>query len=166
MGKRLAAYARRNAIALVALFVALGGVAYAGSLAPNNSVDSGAIVNNSVKSKDAKDGNLRGKDVKDGSLGVPDIGTVATGSFNLGSISAGDCVSSGENIGAVGADDQDTWIVTPVGSGVPEANFDQGGDLFMIPVTHSGEGHIKVCNNSAGAVDPGLVNYRAILINH
>jgi hypothetical protein len=157
---------RRNAIALVALFVALGGVAYAGSLAPNNSVDSGAIVNNSVKSKDVKDGNLQGKDVKDGTLGVPDLGPVVTGSFDLGSIPGNDCVSSGENIGVAGADDQDTWLVTPVGSGIPETNFDQAGDLFMVPITHSGEGHIKVCNNSAGAINPGSVSYRAVLINH
>lgn len=164
-GTRLVAFVRRNAIALVALFVALGGVAYAGSLAPNNSVDSSAIVNGQVKSKDAKDDGLKGKDVRDASLAMEDLGPIVTGSFNLGSVAAGSCVNSQQNFVLGGADDDDMWLVTPTGTGVPESNYDNNGELIMLGIPHGGEGHIKVCNVSSGAIDPGSVSFKAVLIN-
>ena len=174
-GTKAAGFVRRNVIALVALFVALGGVAYAGSLAPNNSVDSSAIVNGQVKSKDAKDNgikgkdvkdnNLEGKDVKDGTLALADLGPIVSGDFDLGAIPAGDCVNSLENFVIPGADDGDMWRVTPTGSGVPETNYDVNGDLIMLGIPHGGEGHIKVCNVSSGAINPGNVTYKAVLIN-
>src|SRR5215212_8929512 len=77
-----------NVISLVALFVALGGGAYAVTMAPpdsvdsaaiidgqvnrpdvaNSSVDSGAILNQDVKRHDVADQAITGAQVKDGSL--------------------------------------------------------------------------------------------------
>ena len=66
--------------------------------------------------------------------------------------------------GFPGADDQDMMLVTPTGTGIPETNFDTGGELVMFGIPHGGESHVKVCNVSAGAIDPGTVTYRAVLI--
>jgi hypothetical protein len=55
-------------VALLALFVSLGGGAYAALR-----VGSKEIVNNSVRSKDVRNGQLRGKDVRDRSLGRADV---------------------------------------------------------------------------------------------
>jgi hypothetical protein len=55
-------------VALLALFVALGGGAYAALR-----VGTRQIVNNSVKSKDVRNNDLRGKDVRQRSLGARDI---------------------------------------------------------------------------------------------
>jgi hypothetical protein len=80
-------------VALVALFVALGGAAYAGVTLSNNTVRSATIVNGQVKTADlanlavtnakiknnavnaakVKNSSLTGSDVLDGSLGAPDL---------------------------------------------------------------------------------------------
>ncbi len=65
-------------VALIALFVALGGSSYAaikigaGNL-KRGAVGSRAIADNSVRSKDVRDGTVAGKDVKDDSLTNADI---------------------------------------------------------------------------------------------
>ncbi len=64
---RVRAYLRRNALALVALFIALSGAAWAAGL-PRDSVSSRQLVDNAVKSRDVKDNGLRGPDVRESSL--------------------------------------------------------------------------------------------------
>ncbi len=56
-------------MATVAVFIALGGGAYAlSNKAPKDSVNSRAIVNGSVKSKDVKDNSLTGTDIDQSTL--------------------------------------------------------------------------------------------------
>jgi hypothetical protein len=55
-------------ISIVALFVALGGAAYAVKTAPKNSVTSKSIKNNQVKGVDVKDDAVTGADVLESSL--------------------------------------------------------------------------------------------------
>lgn len=57
------AHARANLVAYAALFVALGGTAYAAA-----TVGSKQIENNSVKSADLKNNGVRGKDIRESSL--------------------------------------------------------------------------------------------------
>jgi hypothetical protein len=57
-----------NVIATLALFVALGGSAYAASKLPKNSVTAKQIKNSSVTSPKVKDGSLLSKDFKAGQL--------------------------------------------------------------------------------------------------
>jgi hypothetical protein len=57
-----------NVIAVIALFVALGGSAYAVSKAPKNSVTSKSIKKGAVKSVDVKNNNLTGTDIKESTL--------------------------------------------------------------------------------------------------
>ena len=75
-----------NVTSLIALFVALGGGAYAVSLDKN-----------SVKSKHIKDGQVKPGDIKDGGVRAADIGEGEVGSVAItdGSISASD-IGTGE----------------------------------------------------------------------
>ncbi len=55
-------------VALVALFVAMGGVSYAAA-----TIGSAQIKNNSVRSKDIRNSDVRGKDIRTGTLGSSDV---------------------------------------------------------------------------------------------
>lgn len=68
MIQSVAAAARRNAIALLALFVALGGTAFAATALPKNSVGSKQLKANAVTSAKIKKATIVGSDVKNGSL--------------------------------------------------------------------------------------------------
>lgn len=57
-----------NVMATVAVFIALGGGAYAAS-----TIGSGQIKNNSVRSKDLKNNDIRSKDIRTGNVGGSDI---------------------------------------------------------------------------------------------
>jgi hypothetical protein len=56
-------------VALIALFVAIGGVA--GALPGKNTIDSGDIKKNAVKSPDIKNNNVTGTDVNESTLDLP-----------------------------------------------------------------------------------------------
>lgn len=72
-------------VAVLALFVALGGVAYG---VTEGSIGTRAIKDGSVLSRDVKDGAIRGNDVRNGSLLGRDIknGTVRAGDIHLGAV--------------------------------------------------------------------------------
>jgi hypothetical protein len=55
-------------VALIALFVALGGVGYAAA-----TIGSGDVINNSLRSQDIRNGTIRGKDVRRNSLGARQV---------------------------------------------------------------------------------------------
>lgn len=57
-----------NVVACIALFVALGGAAYAGTQLPNNSVGAQQIKNNSINSAKVRNHSLRVADFKAGQL--------------------------------------------------------------------------------------------------
>jgi hypothetical protein len=65
---RFRAYVRHHILALLALFVALGGTSYAAANLPVNSVGSRQIKNNAVSSVKVKDRSLLAKDFKSGQL--------------------------------------------------------------------------------------------------
>jgi hypothetical protein len=58
-----------NVMATIAVFIALGGSAYAVAIAPKNSVVSRSIENDQVKSADIKDNSLTGTDINESTLG-------------------------------------------------------------------------------------------------
>src|SRR5205807_9570641 len=66
-----------HVIALIALFVSLGGGAYAVTTAPKNSVNSKSVIDESLLGKDVKNGTLTGADVNAATLGqVPNAKTL------------------------------------------------------------------------------------------
>ncbi len=76
----LAGYARRHHIGLIALFIALGGTAYAASL-PRNSVGPKQLKRNAVSSPKIQRGAVTAAKVRDGSLSAAEFapGTLLTG---------------------------------------------------------------------------------------
>jgi hypothetical protein len=70
-----------NAVAYVALFVALGGTSYAASQLPKNSVTSTQIKDGSVKNADLAKNGITSSRIKDGSITSSDLatGVVTTG---------------------------------------------------------------------------------------
>ena len=75
------AYLRRQHLAVLALFVALGGTSYAAA-----TIGSADIKNNTIQSQDVKQNTLTGADVKDGSLDAKDLnaGTALAGPAGCG----------------------------------------------------------------------------------
>ena len=70
----MTAYLRRHAIALVALFFALGGTSYAVARLPRNSVGTAQLRKNAVISSKVKDRSLLGRDFKAGQLPAGPVG--------------------------------------------------------------------------------------------
>jgi hypothetical protein len=84
-------------VALLALFVAMGGVGYAALKLPKNSVGTRQIKKNAVTSAKVKNGSLTVNDVKSGQFARPGdlghylpLGATATDSSALGGVSAAD----------------------------------------------------------------------------
>lgn len=70
---RLVQYMRRNAIAFVALFVAMSGTAYAGATLARNSVGSAQIKTGAVQNSDLAKNAVTGAKVRNGSLTAADF---------------------------------------------------------------------------------------------
>jgi len=94
MTRRFGRFLRRNTIALLALFVALSGTAFAASTLAKNSVGTKQLKNNAVISSKIKNNQVTGADVKESSLGkVPSAATADTATnvaktFHTGTIKA------------------------------------------------------------------------------
>jgi hypothetical protein len=77
-----------NVVATVALFVALGGGAYAAVALPRNSVKAKQIAKNAVRASEIKSGAVRSSEVRNGSL--------LAGDFATGQLPKGDKGDKGE----------------------------------------------------------------------
>jgi hypothetical protein len=79
-------------MATVAVFIAIGGGAYAAA-----TVNSGDVVNESLKSVDVKNNQLKSEDVLDDSLGAVDLGndSVHSGELAFNSVGTGQAVNDG-----------------------------------------------------------------------
>lgn len=110
-------------------------------------------------------GSFPNPSIAPGALQGTDLGSVVAGSTNAGSIAAGACVGFA-NINFAGADEGDMILAAPTGvaGNVPTANFDQFGSIVLLGIPHPGEGHIKACNVSGGAIDPPEQTWKALLI--
>ena len=75
MGNQVSDYLRRNVLGLVAIFIALGGVGWAATTAPKNSVVSKSIKDGQVKTRDLAKNAIQAPNVADGSLTGADLAT-------------------------------------------------------------------------------------------
>ena len=87
-----------NVMATVAVFIALGGGAYAAFHLPRNSVKSKHIVNGQVKSKDVKDNGLTGTDVLESSLGPVPNATAAASADEANHATSADTATSAGSV--------------------------------------------------------------------
>lgn len=71
MTRRLASYLRRHHLALLALFVALGGTSYAAVKLPRDSVSTAQVKTGAIRSDEVRDRSLTGQDFAPGTLPEP-----------------------------------------------------------------------------------------------
>jgi hypothetical protein len=184
MLQRLLSYLGRNVIGLMALFVALGGTAYA-----VNTVNSSDIVDGQVKSVDVGDGELKSADVKDESLTTFDVSTFLGADVVNGSLTGDDIadesVSSIKLDGPLGIDviGNSVYVDLNVGS-IPATNcvsfpVDLPGEYqhsellltlgsnahpALVYSIHNsqvlGKPDIVVCNFAGAAIDDGHTNFK------
>jgi hypothetical protein len=93
-----------NVVASLALFLALGGVSYAATIAPKNSVRSSSIKNGQVKNPDLGSNAVTSNKIKDGQVAGADIASSAVGSAKIadGSVARND-LGAGAKFRAWGA---------------------------------------------------------------
>ena len=89
-----------NVVSVIALFIALGGSAYAVQVAKKNSVTSRSIRNGAVKSVDIGDGQVGSADIGDGTVGSGDVadGSISAKDIDvgtLGDVTSGNTHTSG-----------------------------------------------------------------------
>jgi hypothetical protein len=99
-------FSSAHVISLIALFVALGGGAYAATIAPKDSVNSNSVVDETLRGVDVKNGRLSGLDLKnqsvmgvdvnEGSLGQVPSAKTALNAQKLGGKTASQFVNSDE----------------------------------------------------------------------
>lgn len=82
-----------NIVSVIALFIALGGSAYAVQAAKKNSVTSKSIRNGAVKSVDIGNGQVRSADIGDGSVGSADVADGSISATDIDVASLGDPTS-------------------------------------------------------------------------
>ena len=118
-------YIKRHHVALVALFVALGGVSYAAVNLPKNSVGSGQIKTGAVKGPELKNGAVRGADVNEGSLAKVPRSTSADTAASASSANP-EAFARIRDLGATGD------VLETDSKGVTDANvtYADSGDTF------------------------------------
>ncbi len=120
-------------VAYLALFVALGGAAYAVTTAPKNSVTAKSIKRGAVRTADVKNENLTGVDVRDESLSGADLtdGSVTAGDVADGSLGGAEIAD-----GSLGGTDIDEASLEGVTDTCPSTTIRLGrlcvgGDLVI-----------------------------------
>jgi hypothetical protein len=161
-GRQVAAYLRRHHIALIALFVALGGTSYAAIRLPRNSVGWLQIRGNAITSSKIRDGSLSRRDFAPGQLppvraASSDGGTAGgqgipgpAGPFPDGPLPGGKTLRGYFDISSTAAGGA-TWASTSISFAFP---------LAAAPVAHyiaTGEPAPAGCGGTVGnpGADPG-----------
>jgi hypothetical protein len=134
-----------NVVATIALFVALGGGAYAAFHLPKNSVRSKHIKNGQVKSADVKNDALAGTDIDESTLGaVPNANAVGPLHAASGSVSLDD----------LPGDSADLMTLGPFSFTVG-CQYAGGGTIMSVRLqsTRSGTDVAWIVGNDDGTVD-------------
>jgi hypothetical protein len=172
--RKLTRHLRGNAVAYLALFVALGGTSYAasqltgddirnssltGADIASSSVKGGDIVNSSLAGRDVKDGTLTGADVLNGSLTSADLKTGEVAPHALFAVVDNNdgTPALSRNFGATG--------VTDTGPGVVDVEFNRDVTACAFTATQGTNDNTPSSTDyavvdSAGAAEPDRVRVR------
>jgi hypothetical protein len=133
-----------NVMATLAVFLVLGGGAYAAFQLPKDSVRSSNIVDGQVKSQDLGIGDaLRFKDA----VGTSSFRPIQSGKFILTTppISANSC--TGPSVNAPGVNNQDHILVTATQNSLPSG-------LLLSGVAGNDEVVVNLCNITTSTINP------------
>jgi hypothetical protein len=156
MGRNLLAYLRAHHIALLALFVALGGTSYAAATLAANSVGTRQLRNGAVTSKKVRDRSLLAKDFKRGQLprGVRGPAGAVGPAGPVGPAGAPGATGPQGPQGPQGPRGE-TGTVDPSAAGRVASETFQGGEAGVAGSTYNRVGSATITTPAAGRV---LVN--------
>lgn len=153
-----------NVMATVAVFLALGGGAYAALRVPKNSVGSRQLKKNSVNSSKVKDGTLTGNDFKKGSIGATQLGLLGLSNLKGNSGTATNDATVSQASGTC-----DRYVFTASGAEPGDAVMLGGSDIVALnhamiggpTVSNPNKMNITVCAGQ-GVVSqaPGTIQLR------
>jgi hypothetical protein len=160
--------------AALALFVALGGTAYA-----VNTVNSTDIVDGQVKSVDIGDNEVKSADVKDESLTTFDVSTfigadIVDGSLTAKDVGENEFVNFQATIGSVPAQSCKSLPITGISAQndhlllTPYAGDQENANLsYSIGYLASSEdATLKVCNPTGAAINDGTTYFDLLVFQH
>ena len=166
-------------IALIALFVALGGPAAAARLIGSKQIKRNAISSKHVRDgslsaadldpavaasfRDVEAGSVNGASVADGSLSAADLGRFAgTVTINFGGIGAGGCVSAYSTSLTPVVPDQDlrddVIVLTPPSSFIANVSF-------WANASAANQIGVKMCNQTGGVLNINSVTFHYLAID-
>jgi hypothetical protein len=169
-------------VAYMALFVALGGTAYA-----VNTVGSADIIDGQVKSVDIGDGEVGSADVKDNSLNTFDVHSflgvdvvdetltgvdIKNGSLKDEDVGQGSFVNFRADIGVVATNSCKTGTVSGVNSNgdhlllTPNSFDTQSQLIYSIDMADAGgSAFLKTCNPTTSAIDGGSTHFNLLVFD-
>jgi hypothetical protein len=172
--KKLTRYVRGNAVAFLALFVALGGTSYAASQLTgddirNSSLTGADIASSSVKGGDIVNSSLAGRDVKDKTLTGLDLldGSVEAADLKAGTIPAQPLFAVVDNDDGTPAIARNSGAtgVTDSGVGVVDVEFNKSVAGCAFTATQGTNDNAASADDyavvdSAGATEPDRVRVK------
>lgn len=154
-----------NVIATLALFIALGGGAFAAFRLPRNSVGNRQLRRNAVTGSKVKDGTLTGSDFKKGSIGSTQLGLLGLSNLQGASGTATNDATVSESVGSCGR-----YVFSASGAQPGDAVMLGGSDISSLAhamigapsVTNPNKLNITVCADTSTAVSqaPGTIQLR------
>ncbi len=128
-------------VALVALFVSLGGVSYG---VATGSIDSREIKNNTIRTRDLRNNEVRGRDIRNSTIGGRDVAFNTLSGLDINESKLGKVPS------ATKADSADVAALSRIGlSPVAYARVDSGGDVVESDSRGVADGNVST-GGSAG----------------
>src|SRR5918992_718189 len=91
LSTRIRTYMRQNVLGLVAIFIALGGTAYATHPGGQNTISTADIINGQVKTDDIGNGEVKVTDIGQGAVATDELanGQVRTADIGAGEVRSG-----------------------------------------------------------------------------
>lgn len=141
-------------VAVVALFISMGGVSY--GLA-TGSIDSRVIKNNTIRTQDLRDNSLRGRDIRTGAVRSSDIGDNSMTGLDVLESSLETVPSATNANTAANANTANTASTASTANAAAKlANVTVQREDFVVP-DNGGRGTVAVCPAGQQALTGGVV---------
>lgn len=120
----------------------------------DNALTGADLQDQSLNGAEIQPGSLSGFHIQNGSLAAADLGLTAQASVNFNPIAADTCTNA--SLPLPGADLDDLVLAGPHNNGLPlDPAFAASGGLQVSAIPETDAVVVKVCNETAGSIDPG-----------